>query len=48
VAVFGREQYAWHPSQRAFNAHAPQSVDEEPEIYKGGRASPDGPVVADE
>jgi hypothetical protein len=45
VAIFGREQYAWHPSQRSFNAHAPQSGDEGPEIYKGGNASPDGPIV---
>jgi hypothetical protein len=44
-AVFGREQYAWHPSQRSFNAHAPQSGDEAPEIYRGGNASPDGPIV---
>lgn len=44
-AAFGREQYVWHPSQRDFNAHAPQPGNEAPQIYRGGSASPDGPIV---
>ncbi|HEX4006813.1 MAG TPA: discoidin domain-containing protein [Acidobacteriaceae bacterium] len=44
-SVFGREQYQWHPPVKDFNAHPPEKTDKAPEIYAGGKADPDGPIV---
>ncbi len=43
-AVFGREEYQWHPAQRGFDAHLPQEQNTPQQIYVGGDASPDGPI----
>jgi hypothetical protein len=45
-SIFGREQYQWRPPDADFNAHPPQSLDRAPEIYRGGEARPDGPIVS--
>jgi hypothetical protein len=47
-SLFGRAQYHWDPPQRDFNAHRPESLDGTQEMYHGGEASPDGPIVRKE
>ena len=44
-SVFGRMQYHWVPSQRDFNAHMPEARNNVQELYQGGTADPDGPIV---
>jgi hypothetical protein len=44
-SLFGRAQYHWTPPQRDFNAHLPESRDKAAQIYQGGSADPDGPIV---
>jgi hypothetical protein len=44
-SLFGRAQYHWDPSERNFNAHLPESRDTPAQIYHGGSADPDGPIV---
>lgn len=43
-AVFGSEEYQWHPAHREFNAHLPLEKNTPEQIYIGGDASPDGPI----
>jgi hypothetical protein len=44
-AIFGNEQYQWHPGHQGFNAHLPLSEKpfEDPDTQ--GYAAPDGPVI---
>ena len=44
-SVFGRMQYHWASPQRDFNAHMPESRNNVQELYQGGKADPDGPIV---
>jgi F5/8 type C domain len=44
-SIFGRTQYHWNPPQRGFNAHMPQARNNVEELYQGGKADPDGPIV---
>lgn len=44
-SVFGSEQYHWHPPVLDSNAHPPAAQDKAPEIYYGGNADPDGPIL---
>jgi hypothetical protein len=44
-SVFGRAQYRWEPPSRGFNAHLPESLSAPSQIYHGGHADPDGPIV---
>jgi hypothetical protein len=44
-AIFGSEQYAWHPAGRGFTAHLPIEDDTAEKLYTGGHADPDGPVL---
>jgi hypothetical protein len=44
-SLFGRGQYHWMPPQRGFNAHMPDSRNKVQELYTGGKADPDGPIV---
>ena len=44
-SVFGRMQYHWSPSQRDFNAHMPEARNNVQELYQGGKADPDGPIM---
>jgi hypothetical protein len=43
--IFGRAQYTWHPAYRNFNAHLPGEIDTPADIYIGGDAGPDGPIL---
>lgn len=45
VAIFGSEQYAWHPGTRDFTAHLPMEENSAAKIYRGGVADPDGPIA---
>jgi hypothetical protein len=44
-SIFGRAQYHWNPPQRGFNAHMPEARNNVQELYQGGKADPDGPIV---
>lgn len=44
-SLFGRDQYRWAPPSPDFNAHLPESLGEASQIYRGGHADPDGPIV---
>ena len=44
-SIFGRAQYHWNPPQRGFNAHMPEARNNVQELYHGGKADPDGPIV---
>ncbi len=44
-SLFGRAQYHWDPPQRDFNAHLPEALNGTQEMYHGGEANPDGPIV---
>jgi hypothetical protein len=44
-SIFGRAQYHWKPPQRGFNAHMPEARNNVQELYQGGKADPDGPIV---
>jgi hypothetical protein len=44
-SIFGRAQYHWYPPQRDFNAHVPESHATVQDLYDGGHADPDGPIV---
>ena len=44
-AVFGSEQYHWHPAQRDMNAHLPLAENTPENLYAGGNADPDGPIA---
>lgn len=46
--VFGSAQYHWHPTRAPFNAHLPAALNTPALIYKGGEASPDGPILRTE
>jgi hypothetical protein len=43
-AIFGSEQYHWHPESRDFNAHLPLVLDVAGQQYTQGNAEPDGPI----
>ena len=47
-AVFGSEQYHWHPAHGEFNAHLPLVEDNVAHLYTGGYADPDGPIAEHE
>jgi len=47
-SLFGRAQFHWDPPQRDFNAHLPESLNGTQEMYHGGEASPDSPIVRKE
>jgi hypothetical protein len=47
-SLFGRAQYHWEPPSRGFNAHLPESLSAPPQMYHGGHAHPDGPIVRKE
>jgi hypothetical protein len=44
-SIFGRAQYRWHPLPQGYNAHAPANRNKPELLYKGGEASPDGPIL---
>jgi hypothetical protein len=44
-SLFGRAEYQWEPPSRDFNAHLPESLSAPSQIYHGGHADPDGPIV---
>lgn len=44
-AVFGSQQYHWHPEQQDFNAHPPLSADLSANQNSQGHADPDGPIL---
>jgi hypothetical protein len=44
-SLFGSAQYHWDPGQHDFNAHLPESLNTPSQIYHGGHADPDGPIV---
>jgi hypothetical protein len=44
-SIFGRAQYHWNPPQRGFNAHMPEARNNVQELYQGGNADPDGPIM---
>ncbi|HEX5236266.1 MAG TPA: discoidin domain-containing protein [Silvibacterium sp.] len=44
-AIFGSGQYHWCPAHRDFDAHLPLALDNAADIYAGGNAAPDGPIV---
>ena len=46
-AVFGSEQYHWHPAQGESNAHPPL-LDKAATAFVGGYADPDGPIAEHE
>jgi hypothetical protein len=45
VAIFGREQYQWHPAQTRFMAHADEPGVRGVMPYTAGHADPDGPIA---
>jgi len=46
VAIFGRDQYKWHPARtNGREAHLPLSLDESGGVYTPGHADPDGPIA---
>jgi hypothetical protein len=44
-AIFGSEQYHWHPAHQDFNAHLPVSASSSEDQGTQGYAAPDGPIV---
>jgi len=44
-AIFGSQQYQWHPGQQNFNAHPPLAEGLSEEESAQGYAEPDGPIV---
>lgn len=44
-AIFGSQQYHWHPGHQDFNAHLPLAADPSEEQYMEGNAEPDGPTI---
>jgi F5/8 type C domain/Glycosyl hydrolases family 39 len=47
-AVFGSAQYHWNTAHHDFNAHPPLTGDTPANLYSGGSAAPDGPIVTHE
>ena len=45
VAVFGRDQYQWHPASTVFMAHSAQSGENPVFVNTKGYADPDGPAL---
>jgi hypothetical protein len=44
-AIFGSQQYHWHPEHQDFNAHLPLSADPSADQNTQGHADPDGPIL---
>jgi hypothetical protein len=44
-AIFGSQQYHWHPEHQDFNAHMPLSADPSGDQNAQGHAAPDGPII---
>jgi hypothetical protein len=44
-SLFGSAQYHWSPGQHDFNAHLPGALNTPSQIYHGGQAEPDGPIL---
>jgi hypothetical protein len=45
IAIFGRNQYEWHPAKTEFLAHAEHAAEESVVVNTKGFADPDGPIL---